>query len=117
MTLHGGGRQVRRVRVRLWREAGGLCQRCGEGIDLGASPLAPDGLTIGHLIPVAAGGSDAWANLGPEHRRCNLAAGDRLDVSPPARVAVGFFGTGTPRGRSTGPRNGAQSGIVARGRN
>ena len=43
--------------------------------------MLPDGPTLGHIIPDSKGGTDDLANLGLEHRRCNLAAGAR--ANPP----------------------------------
>lgn len=85
--LHRGGRRVGSTRSRLWHRDNGLCWRCGKPIDPALSPMAPGGLTIGHKVPASLGGSDDDANLGPEHRSCNLAAGVG-DVSPVASLAV-----------------------------
>lgn len=49
--------------------------------------MGPLGLTIGHVIPLSHGGSDDDANLRPEHRRCNLAAGNRPTM-PRATLAT-----------------------------
>ena len=84
--LHRGGRRVG-LTVRLLRARDGdLCRRCGQAIDFGLSGLEGTGPTIGHVIPAAAGGSDALRNLGLEHRVCNLAAGARRDP-PRALIA------------------------------
>jgi 5-methylcytosine-specific restriction endonuclease McrA len=48
--------------------------------------MHPDGPTLGHIIPAAQGGTDEDANLGLEHRRCNLAAGPR-PTPPRALIA------------------------------
>ena len=82
------GGQRKRVALR-WVIArdGSTCRRCGEGIDIGLSGNVPDGPTLGHIVPAAQGGTDAYWNLGLEHRRCNLAAGDRLDP-PRALIAI-----------------------------
>jgi len=50
------------------------------------SGLHPDGPTLGHKRPSIRGGADTLDNLGLEHRRCNLAAGARVDP-PHAAIA------------------------------
>ena len=90
--LHRGGWRLRQARKRmvdtaLRHGATSLrCWRCQNAIDLTLSGLHPDGLTVGHILPVSMGGEDSFDNLGPEHRRCNLAAGAR--VAPPAATVV-----------------------------
>ena len=90
-SLHFGGWRLRQARFRIVRralQAGAeyvRCQRCGTAIDLQLSGLNPDGLTVGHIVPVSMGGDDSDSNLGPEHRRCNLAAAARV---APARATV-----------------------------
>ena len=90
--LHMGGWRLRQARFRIVQRAlrAGAeyvrCQRCGTAIDLQLSGLHPDGLTVGHILPVSMGGDDRVDNLGPEHRRCNLAAGSR--VAPPRASVV-----------------------------
>jgi 5-methylcytosine-specific restriction endonuclease McrA len=74
-TLHQGGHRLVRTRIRIVDRDGAVCRRCGKAIDLRLSGLHPDGLTIGHVIAVDDGGSDADDNLAPEHRRCNGAIG------------------------------------------
>jgi 5-methylcytosine-specific restriction endonuclease McrA len=85
VTLHAGGQVLRRVRAYLADRDGRRCGRCGESIDMALSGMHPMGATVGHVIPVARGGTDHPGNLRLEHRRCNLAAGDRLD---PPRAAI-----------------------------
>ena len=70
----------------LWEAHGGLCQRCGLPIDPSLSGLLPGGLTIGHRLAIAHGGTNDRANLGPEHRRCNLSGG--TDGPRPTAVIV-----------------------------
>src|SRR5574339_128005 len=89
--LHFGGWRLRQARVRLLRAAmdsviGPACGRCGSWIDPTLSGLHPDGATVGHILPVSAGGDDSFDNLQLEHRRCNLAAAAR--VAPPAATVV-----------------------------
>ena len=71
------GRRNRLLALALWRMAGGLCARCGLEIDPTIHYTLPGALTIGHKTPISRGGSNELANLGPEHRRCNLDAGNR----------------------------------------
>lgn len=82
--IHDGGHASRQARKAVVARDGARCWRCRGAIDLRLSGLHPKGLTVGHIIPVSKGGSDAMANLAPEHRRCNRAASDRLE--PPAAV-------------------------------
>ena len=44
-------------------------------------------LTIGHIIPLSVGGTNDLSNLAPEHRLCNLKAGDR-EPRPVASVVL-----------------------------
>ena len=82
----GGWRLIQAKRLVIERD-GPTCRRCGGWIDLALSGLHADGLTLGHIVPASRGGSDAPENLGPEHRRCNLAASDRRDP-PKASIAI-----------------------------
>lgn len=67
-------RLVRGLMIAQARAGGGLtCRRCGDPIDHTLSGLHPLGLTVGHVLAVRDGGTDAWDNLAPEHRSCNLA--------------------------------------------
>ena len=79
--LHDGGQALVKARERIIERDygidGPICGRCGEGFDLSLNGLHPDGLTVGHIVPVARGGSDDDSNLRPEHRRCNLAVQER----------------------------------------
>ena len=85
--LHRGGARIRAtVRLVLERD-GNRCRRCGEPIDMAIGGLAPEGPTLGHVLPYSKGGTDDLANLGLEHRRCNLAAGARL-IPPRALLAT-----------------------------
>jgi 5-methylcytosine-specific restriction endonuclease McrA len=95
-TLHRGGQRVRLALRAVIERDGPTCWRCGGPIDTSLSGLNPDGLTLGHRIPVAAGGSDALPNLGPEHRRCNLAS---YPIDERTRPAVAL-----PRARIVRPR-------------
>jgi 5-methylcytosine-specific restriction endonuclease McrA len=61
----------------LWHRDGGRCRRCGLPIDPRVDWRRPGALTIGHVVPLARGGTNDDRNLAPEHRGCNLAAGDR----------------------------------------
>jgi len=83
-----GGHALRIARAAVVARDGARCRRCGEGIDLALPGTSPYGLTLGHILPIARGGTDAFANLAPEHRRCNLGAG--ADLAPTARIARPF---------------------------
>lgn len=84
--LHAGGQLLRSTRARLIARHGAVCGRCRGSIDLTLSGLHPLGLTVGHIIPLSRGGTDADDNLQPEHRRCNLVGGARL-TPPRATIA------------------------------
>lgn len=71
------GRRNRMLARGLWERDGGLCGRCGLEIDPTLHGYLPGALTIGHIVPIAKGGTNDPRNLQPEHRRCNLEAGDR----------------------------------------
>ena len=80
------GRRNRMLARALWERDQGKCQRCGLWIDPSLSGALPGGLTIGHVVPLSRGGSNDPSNLGPEHSRCNIAAGAR--EPRPAAVIV-----------------------------
>lgn len=84
--LARGGAIVKRTISLLRARDGDSCGRCSAAIDFGASGLDPEGPTIGHIVPASKGGTDAVWNLRLEHRKCNLAAGDR-ETPPRARIA------------------------------
>lgn len=88
--IHAGGSASAAARRLILERFGGTprCRRCGRIIDLSIPSNDPTGLgfTVGHVIPVRDGGSDAIDNLAPEHARCNKAAGAR-PVPPRATIA------------------------------
>lgn len=65
---------------------GRVCGRCSRPIPPGLPGTHPLGLTLGHVVPRSLGGPDTLANTRPEHRGCNLAAGNRPS-SPIALLA------------------------------
>ena len=71
------GRRNRLLAIALWHRDGGLCGRCGLEIDPTLHGYLPGALTIGHVDAIANGGGNDLRNLRAEHRRCNLAAGNR----------------------------------------
>jgi 5-methylcytosine-specific restriction endonuclease McrA len=85
--LHRGGYRLRHTRAAVLARDGATCWRCGYAIDLTVDGNDPDGLTLGHVKPVKAGGSDDPSNLRPEHKRCNLAASAR-EQPPLATIAT-----------------------------
>jgi|SRR5690349_12239749 len=79
------GRRNRLLARGLWERDGGLCRRCALPIDPDLHGYLPGALTIGHIVPRSQGGTNDPRNLAPEHRRCNLMAGDR-PTRPTANV-------------------------------
>lgn len=71
------GRRNRIVATTIYQLHCGLCGRCGQAIDATLHYTHPGALTIGHVIPISKGGTNVLENLRPEHRRCNLSAGNR----------------------------------------
>lgn len=71
------GRRNRLLAYGLWQRDGGRCGRCLLEIDPTLHGYLPGALTIGHIVPIARGGTNDPSNLRPEHRRCNLEAGSR----------------------------------------
>lgn len=59
----------RKLLADLARRGGAPCPRCGLWMD----PRRPEALDVGHVVDVAAGGSDLGRRL--EHSRCNRSAG------------------------------------------
>jgi 5-methylcytosine-specific restriction endonuclease McrA len=82
--------RIRRLRPRLLERYGGRCGICTLPIDLALPWNHPLALTIDHIHPVSAGGSDDESNLWPAHRRCNEEKGDEVGWSPnsPLRQAI-----------------------------
>ena len=75
--IHASG-SASNVAMRLLIERNGsrmiACGRCGRPVDTGLSSRNPMGPTVGHIVAVAAGGTDALSNLRIEHWRCNARA-------------------------------------------
>jgi 5-methylcytosine-specific restriction endonuclease McrA len=91
MSIRKGGRRIARVRQYLLVRDGARCGRCGGVLDMRLSGLDAMGPTLGHIVPVAEGGTDDLDNLQLEHRKCNLAAGKRFiralaNIVPPWSV-------------------------------
>lgn len=55
----------------LSKAHGARCGICG-------MPLTAHGVEVDHIVPVAAGGSDARRNLRLVHQACNRSRGSRL---------------------------------------
>lgn len=70
--------RIKRMRPMLLARSGGRCGICGLVIDLSLKSPHPLSLTIDHIHPLSAGGSDDLANLWPAHRLCNEEKGDDL---------------------------------------
>jgi 5-methylcytosine-specific restriction enzyme A len=67
-------------RATLYEAHEGLCHICGNLIDLDA-----DRMEVEHLIPLALGGADEWANIRPAHATCH-AAKTKSDVTSIAKA-------------------------------
>lgn len=70
-----------RQRTQILEQHGLVCHLCGEAIDPDLPSNHPMDLTIDHVVPRAAGGSDDLDNLRPAHRACNSAKGARTDYA------------------------------------
>jgi hypothetical protein len=66
------------VRTAIYRRDGNACRWCGSS----------EQLTLDHVIPQAAGGSDATDNLQTLCRSCNASKGSRPDRCPPRLLPV-----------------------------
>lgn len=55
------------------------CGLCGEDIDESLKAPDPMSKSVGHIVPLARGGSHTQDNLRWEHLRCNIRKKDRLD--------------------------------------
>jgi len=72
------GRPYRRWREAVLAAQVPICWRCGGPIDKRLHWTHPMAATAGHVIPLSRGGAPLDpANGRPEHRRCNLRAGNR----------------------------------------
>lgn len=74
-------RSLRRVRDRREKVValhGGRCGICRRPIDRTLHWTHPLSLTIDHIHPLSAGGTDDIANLWPAHRKCNEDKGDDI---------------------------------------
>lgn len=85
--LHRGGARVGRTRRLLLQRDGPGCGRCHQPINMALPGTHTDGPTVGHVQAATRGGGDELANLRLEHRRCNLAAGNRR-TPPAARIVA-----------------------------
>jgi 5-methylcytosine-specific restriction endonuclease McrA len=74
--------RIRRLRPRLLERYGGRCGICNRPIDLALHWMHPQSLTIDHIHPISAGGSDDESNLWPAHRQCNEEKGDEIGWDP-----------------------------------
>lgn len=69
---------------------GGICHICGEGIN-----LAREKFEVEHVIPLALGGADSFANLRPAHIGCHAekTASDVRKIAKAKRVRAKHDGT------------------------
>ena len=77
-----GAKRIRGLRPRLLERYDGRCGPCGHPIDLSLPWQHPLALTIDHIWPISAGGSDDQSNLWPAHRRCNEEKSDEIGWRP-----------------------------------
>jgi 5-methylcytosine-specific restriction endonuclease McrA len=66
----GSTRQWTKIRERILRRDGYICQYCGQEAN-----------TVDHVVPRRLGGNDVDDNLVASCRRCNLSKGGRFFVS------------------------------------
>lgn len=67
----------------VWKEHDGACHLCGE-------PANPDDWHRDHVIPLARGGAESYANSAVSHPQCNQVKHDRMMPS-----ALGLLGAYT----------------------
>lgn len=72
-TIRRGGKKKRRAKEALIGISGCICWYCER-------EKAEEELTIDHIIPIAAGGNDAWTNLALACSSCNRKKGRRLSA-------------------------------------
>lgn len=71
VRAHPRGRAYERVRQAVADRDGWICQLCGRPIDPALRRPHAMALHVDHVDELAAGGSDALANLRAAHARCN----------------------------------------------
>lgn len=76
------GHTWRTLKANLKRDserAGAKCWRCGQPIDYTLDPSDMNAFSVGHILPRSTHPQAAEDPLNtlPEHRRCNLSAGNR----------------------------------------
>lgn len=72
-----GGKAWEAIRATVL--ARGVCELCGEPMDLGLKWNHPDAPTVDHITPLVMGGDAvALSNLRAAHRRCNSQQGTQL---------------------------------------
>lgn len=81
------GRPYRRWRAQVLAAPVPICWRCGGGIDKSLPWRHPLSATAGHIVPLSRGGAPlALENGAPEHRVCNLRAGNKVAGEPGSRT-------------------------------
>lgn len=71
-------RRIRARRPAIVARYGGRCGICKRSIDMSLHWTHPLSLTIDHIHPLSAGGTDDEANLWPAHRQCNEDKSDQI---------------------------------------
>ena len=81
---------------RLMERDGGICQICGEEVDINDGWFDTNGHfhigrfypTVDHIIPLAKGGMTTWDNVQLAHMKCNSAKGDKLPQESPGQEKI-----------------------------
>jgi 5-methylcytosine-specific restriction endonuclease McrA len=104
--IRGNGRE-RYDRLDVFERDGWRCQLCSFPVDQAAQWPDPLSAAIDHVVPIAAGGADTFANVQLAHQGCNWrkSSRDSIAISPYEFIhpAVTTRFLASPLGREHGP--------------
>lgn len=72
------------IKARIYFRDNGMCQICGDKIDVEEKYPSPFSLSLDHIVPRSQGGTDAHWNLRATHLVCNVRRSD--GTRPPTKA-------------------------------